>query len=215
MLEHYANVWASRADLYHASRTGDKLRYPPLRAYCSIMANGKYIPDRKAKALLQTLGTGFDDLDESFVSAELCGAIAQGIEATVALDHYHRYENEQPRLVDVMLAANEAQRSFLEIQPKRGSGLGILTYECCRLTALVSCLFHAVCKFPSKGVSHTSINCEADLRRKTDLQRHGPLPYAKLHKNKTPSCRRIERAFRVLRETYRHYGRVHTVDLDV
>lgn len=86
----------------------------------------------------QTLGSGFDDLEKSLISPELDGAIAQGIEATVALDHYQRRENEQPLLVDVTLAANEAQRSFLEIEPRKGSGMDELVHECSRLTALVS-----------------------------------------------------------------------------
>ena len=127
-----------RADLHHASRTGDRLRYPPLRPYHSIVATGRHLPDVKAKSFAEKLGSGIQELENSVLSADVCNAMWNGVEAVVALDHYRRYENNQPRLVDVMLAANEAQRDFLELTPQEGLGLEQLVNNCCRLTALVS-----------------------------------------------------------------------------
>ena len=127
-----------RADLHHASRTGDRLRYPPIRPYRSVIASGRHIPDSKANLLSEKLGSGFNELNDSQVTTEMRGAIRDAVEATVTLDHYHRYENGQPRLVDVMLAANEAQRTLLELRSKDGVGLADFVHSCCRLTALVS-----------------------------------------------------------------------------
>jgi hypothetical protein len=38
----------------------------------------------------------------------------------------------------VMLAANEAQRTFLDLVPKKGGGLEHLVHGCCRIAMLVS-----------------------------------------------------------------------------
>jgi len=90
------------------------------------------------------------------------GAIAQGVEATAALDHYNRKENGRPRLVDVMLAANEAQRSFLEIDVKRGFEIGDLVHECCRLTALI---FSDMVLFPMPSCTKIKPRLSGELRR--------------------------------------------------
>jgi hypothetical protein len=51
-------LWLDRADLHHASRTGDRLRYPPLRPYRSIVAIGMHERDEKAKTLAKQLISG-------------------------------------------------------------------------------------------------------------------------------------------------------------
>ena len=127
-----------RADIHHASRTGDRLRYPPIRTYYSIVATEKHIPDAKAKRLTEQLSSAFDTLGGLLLSVDIRKALQNGIEATVALDHHRRHENDHPRLKDVMLAANEAQRVFLELMPLEGSGLAQLVHNVCRLAALVS-----------------------------------------------------------------------------
>ncbi|EXJ69977.1 uncharacterized protein A1O5_07050 [Cladophialophora psammophila CBS 110553] len=96
----------------------------------------KHVPDAKAILLSEKLGHGFHGIDKA-LTAGVCEAVGRGVEATVALDHYHRHENCQPRLVDVMLAANEAQRSFLELNSKEGFGLEQLVHSCCRLGSLI------------------------------------------------------------------------------
>ncbi|ETI26962.1 hypothetical protein G647_10061 [Cladophialophora carrionii CBS 160.54] len=158
--------WLLLADLHHASRTGDRLRYPPIRAYYSIVASAKHVLDAKAEVLSQQLGLGFRVLDDTLFTADLRDAVAKGVEATVALDHYHRYENRPPRLVDVMLAANEAQRTFLNVFPDRGVGLQLqlqqLVHEACRLGMLI---FSDMVLFPMPSCTRIKPRLAAELRR--------------------------------------------------
>ncbi|OCT45944.1 hypothetical protein CLCR_00372 [Cladophialophora carrionii] len=154
--------WLLLADLHHASRTGDRLRYPPIRAYYSIVASAKHVLDAKAELLSHKLGLGFRVLDDALFTADLRDAVAKGVEATVALDHYHRYENRPPRLVDVMLAANEAQRTFLNVFPNRGVGLQQLVHEACRLGMLI---FSDMVLFPMPSCTRIKPRLAAELRR--------------------------------------------------
>ncbi|KIW29255.1 uncharacterized protein PV07_05080 [Cladophialophora immunda] len=128
--------WLLLADLHHASRTGDRLLYPRIRPYHSIVSSGRHVLDAKATLLSEKLGGGFHSIDDSLTTG-VREAVVKGVEATVALDHYHRHENSQPCLVDVMLAANEAHRSFLELDPREGLGLEQLVNNCCRLGSLI------------------------------------------------------------------------------
>ncbi|KIW71938.1 hypothetical protein PV04_00164 [Phialophora macrospora] len=153
--------WLLLADLHHASRTGDRLRYPPIRPYYSIVASAKHILDAQAEVLSQRLGSGFHDLDDTLFTADLRDAVTKGVEATVALDHYYRYENRQPRLVDVMLAANEAQRTFLDLFPKKGGGLEHFVHECCRLSMLI---FSDMVLFPMPSCTRIKPRLADELR---------------------------------------------------
>ena len=56
----------------------------------------------------------------------------------MALDHYYRREEDRPLLTDIVLAANEAQRGFLELCDDEVFGMVRLVHNCCRLAGLVS-----------------------------------------------------------------------------
>ncbi|KIW92605.1 uncharacterized protein Z519_06452 [Cladophialophora bantiana CBS 173.52] len=117
------------SNLHHASRTDDRLLYPRIRPYISIVSSRKHVPDAKAILLSEKLGSGIRGIEKA-LTAGVREAVGKGVEATVALDHYHRHENCQPRLVDVMITANEAQRSFLELNSKGGFGREQLVHSC-------------------------------------------------------------------------------------
>jgi hypothetical protein len=108
-----------------------------VRPYQSIISNGKHLPDAKAQHLLEYFGSGFREVDH-LLTVDARKAIQKGKEATVALDHYHRHGSGYPRLADVVLAANEAQRAFLELRAKSNSDLQQVMCRCIRIAALVS-----------------------------------------------------------------------------
>ncbi len=124
--------------MYNASRTGERFWFQRVRSYQSLVSSGKHVPDAKALCLSTRLGSGFQAIDDVLVPATVREAIRRGVEATVALDHYFRRQPDGPLLADVILAANEAQRAFLELIAESISGLDYLVHEGCRLAALVS-----------------------------------------------------------------------------
>jgi hypothetical protein len=106
------------------------------------VSSGKHVPDTKARDLSEQLGSGFRGL-EDVLTFQIREAVRKAIEATVALDHYDRHENNPPFLAHVVLAANEAQRAVLELSVNDGSGTAQLVCSCYRIAALVSCVIHA------------------------------------------------------------------------
>jgi hypothetical protein len=133
--------WLVLSDIHHATRTSDRLRYPRIREYESILATGKHIRDAKAVLLSIKLGGGFDELGD-LLSMDLQSTMKQCIEAIVALDHYHRHENEPPKMADILLASNESQRRLVDLKKHQGHSLKVLLNNCGRMAGLVSISLH-------------------------------------------------------------------------
>ena len=128
----------SRADIYTASRTRERLWYPQYRPCKSILKSGKHIPDAKALLLSRRLGSGFRDLGDHLPNGPIHEAFSKVVEAMVASDHLHRRQNNPPCLADVLLAANDAQRACLELGNNQDfTDVGPLIQNCCRVAALV------------------------------------------------------------------------------
>jgi hypothetical protein len=128
--------WLLLSDIHHATRTGDRLRYPRIREYESIIATGQHVRDAKAVLLSIKLGGGFDELGE-LLTRDLQSTMKQCIEAIVALDHHHRHENAPPKMADILVASNEAQRRLLGLKKFQGNSTKMLLNNCCRIAALV------------------------------------------------------------------------------
>ncbi|KAJ9614160.1 hypothetical protein H2200_002296 [Cladophialophora chaetospira] len=154
--------WLVLTDLYNATRTGDRLWYPRVRPPQSILNSGKHVPDAKALYFSKRLGSGFDEVDNVLVPSGVREAIQRAVDATVALDHYYRREEDRPLLADIVLAANEAQREFLELCDDDVSGMAKLVHNCCRLAGLI---YNDIVLFPLPSCTRVKSHLAGELEQ--------------------------------------------------
>lgn len=161
----------------HSTRTGSPLRYERLHPYSSIVKSGRHSLDVQAHLLAQRLGSGF--FLHGFIPSRLLVALDTIMDATVALDQFHRVSHGPPLLSDVVLEANEAHRRLLEakeddiILPRLERQLA----NCCRLASLI---YSDMVLYPMPANAQVKPRLAEELRRELEDFDWSMLTFGKL-----------------------------------
>lgn len=149
----------------YATRTGSPLRYERLHPYLSIVKSGRHCLDLQAHLFAQKLGGGFFLHD--FIPSRLLAALDVALDATIALDQYHRVYHDLPLLSDIVLEANEAHRRLLEAKEIDiiSSQLERRLANCCRLASLI---YSDMVLYPMPANARVKPRLAEELRRELE-----------------------------------------------